>query len=140
MNESASIAPRDAAFACPHCGGYTISAFSKVRAFPMAPIRCGACGQFSCLPYLAHSVALGAVEFSFFIALMAGLAMRSWYVLLIPPIGVIAAVIILLQYFQLASFTNIWDKNHFSLLYPRVLCLLFIVCATVPYAMASLGI
>ena len=80
-------------YTCPHCSMQTISAWRKAGATAARPARCVSCGGLSYVAGWAHTLDLLLLEVVFWGAILVAVVLRSWYALLLLPIGVLAVIV-----------------------------------------------
>lgn len=72
---------------CPHCQQATITAWGKMNASDIFPVRCSACAGFSYISAWAMGVMVLAVDVFFWGTIILALWLKSWLVLLAYPLS-----------------------------------------------------
>jgi hypothetical protein len=73
--------------ACPTCAGRTISTWKKSNASSSLPARCGRCGGLCRVNDSIHAAATLIAELCFWGSIVLAIVARSWWPLLLIPLG-----------------------------------------------------
>jgi hypothetical protein len=78
---------------CPHCNQPTISGWRKINATSIRPAECQNCGEKSYVSGWSHALVAISFEVSIWGSIILALILKSWYPLLISPLGIAIALL-----------------------------------------------
>lgn len=76
-------------YPCPHCAIASITGFRKLHATETFPVVCPNCGGLSFVSAWAHAASSVVMEVLLWGSIIIALVLKSWYALLILPVGLI---------------------------------------------------
>lgn len=77
-------------YSCPHCSAAKIPGWRKINATAARPARCPSCGGLSYISGWFHLLVALSVEVLFWGSIIVAIVVRSWYALVVVPIGGVA--------------------------------------------------
>lgn len=88
-------------YPCPHCAEPSISGLRKLHASDTFPASSSSCGGLSFVFAWAHAASAVVMDVLLWTSIIAALVLKSWYALLIFPVGLVLWSVAIGQAFSL---------------------------------------